>query len=634
MKLETELTFKETPFKELPLGTVLPLGWLKNQLEIQSNGLTGHLEEIWESVGIYNGWLGGSGDSWERAPYYIDGLLPLAHLLKNEKLIKKAQKWIEWTLNSQTEEGWFGPEKNNDWWPRMVMLKVLKQHYEVTRDIRVIPFMKNYFEYQLKNLLERPLENWGRTRSCDNIYVVLWLYNETKESYLLDLVKILYKQSYPWDEHFYEFPHIKPTSYYYNWDLIIKDEFFKKYDLMGEFSTHTVNVAMGFKLSALMYQVTQNEYYRESTKRGIESIMKYHGLAHGMWSGDEHLMGTNPSQGTEFCSVNEFMFSLETMIRTFEDVSYADRLEKLAYNAIPGTMNKDMTAHQYDQQPNQVLATVDRRVFYNNYDEANTFGLEPYFGCCTANMHQGLPKFVKNMWMGTTDNGLAAISYGPSRVKTVIKGVEVEIIEETHYPFKGKISLNINVSEPVQFPLKLRIPNWASGATVTFNDKKFEGIVGEFFVLDEVFQGESNISIDLPLKMRFTTWYNNSIALERGPLVYSLNIGEEWKKYARVEPFADWEIYPTTSWNYALQKSDMNHLVVVESEELPYQPFDKIESPVKIYAKAKKLLSWKIEKYSAQEVPISPIVSDEKEEVVELVPYGATKLRVTCFPNY
>ncbi len=87
----------------------------------------------WPDVGANSGWLGGSGESWERGPYFLDGLVPLAYLLDDTRLKVKAQKYIEWTLASQTAEGMFGPSSNDDWWPRMVMLKVLTQYQEVTR---------------------------------------------------------------------------------------------------------------------------------------------------------------------------------------------------------------------------------------------------------------------------------------------------------------------------------------------------------------------------------------------------------------------------------------------------------------------------------------------------------------------
>ena len=76
-------------FYTLPLGSVRPTGWLRRQLEIQATGLGGHLDETWADVGPNSGWLGGTGESWERGPYFLDGLVPLAYLLDDDRL--KAQ---------------------------------------------------------------------------------------------------------------------------------------------------------------------------------------------------------------------------------------------------------------------------------------------------------------------------------------------------------------------------------------------------------------------------------------------------------------------------------------------------------------------------------------------------------------
>jgi hypothetical protein len=86
-------------FVPLPLGSVKPLGWLHNQLSIQARGLSGHIDEFWPDLGPDSAWLGGTGEAWERGPYYLDGLVPLAYLLGEEALIAKAQKWIDWTLD-------------------------------------------------------------------------------------------------------------------------------------------------------------------------------------------------------------------------------------------------------------------------------------------------------------------------------------------------------------------------------------------------------------------------------------------------------------------------------------------------------------------------------------------------------
>ena len=126
-------------FYPLPLGSVRPTGWLKDQLQIQANGLSGHLDETWADVGPNSGWLGGTGESWERGPYFLDGLVPLAWLLNDAALKAKAQRFVDWTLEHQAANGMIGPTSNDDWWPRIVMLKALAQYQEFTGDPRVIP---------------------------------------------------------------------------------------------------------------------------------------------------------------------------------------------------------------------------------------------------------------------------------------------------------------------------------------------------------------------------------------------------------------------------------------------------------------------------------------------------------------
>src|SRR5579859_3314403 len=68
---------RQNAFNPLPLGSVKPAGWLRRQLVIQANGLTGHLDEFWPDVGSNSGWLGGTGERWERGPYYVDGLVQI-----------------------------------------------------------------------------------------------------------------------------------------------------------------------------------------------------------------------------------------------------------------------------------------------------------------------------------------------------------------------------------------------------------------------------------------------------------------------------------------------------------------------------------------------------------------------------
>ena len=625
----------KTLFIELPLGSVYPEGWLGNQLTIQANGLTGHLEEIWDPVGPDSGWLGGTGENWERGPYYCDGLIPLAYLLNAEDLIKRAEKWINWTLNSQTREGNFGPPNNLDWWPRMVMLKALIQHYEATSDSRVIEFMWKYFDYQLKNIEKRPLEGWAMARGAENIYSIFWLYNKTGESFLLDLADIVFKQTLDWVDIFTNFPYTRPISFYYDFQKF-REVFNKVQDIINYHSHHVVNVAMGIKLPALRYLYTGEQRYKKAVKLAIENLTRYHGVANGIFTGDEHLSGKDPSQGTELCAIVEYMFSLQNIIKTFNNnIEYADILEKVAYNALPAAFTEDMCAHQYDQQVNQVLVSVAKRNWYNNTDDSNIFGLEPHFGCCTANMHQAWTKFVKNLWFATEDNGLSAIVYAPSSVNIKINNIDVKVREETEYPFGEQIKFTISCKETVAFPLRLRIPNWCQNGEIKVNGKRLSNIAaGSYYKITKEWQDGDIVELRLPMKIRTNSWFNNSVSVERGPIVFALKIKEEWKKLSGQEPFADWEVYPKSPWHYALviDKESPEDYFSVEVSDVSDVPFSSANPPVTLRSKAKRVENWGLENNSAGKLPISPVCLDTEPENVTLIPYGATKLRIAQFP--
>jgi hypothetical protein len=405
-------------FTPLPLGAIKPAGWLRSQLEIQANGLGGHLDETWADVGPNSGWLGGTGESWERGPYFLDGLLPLAYLLDDPRLKAKAQKFIDWTLENQQSNGMIGPRSNDDWWPRMVMLKVLTQYQEVTRDPRVIPLMTRYFEYQLTALPGRPLSEWGKYRWQDELVSVIWLYNRTGNPKLLELAQLLRRQGYDWQAQFSDFKYTEPCTR----QLLKLGTPDEKHEMAMQ--THGVNNAMGLKASPVWYQVSGADEDRRALLRQLATLDKYHGMPTGIFSADEHLAGPNPSQGTELCTVVEAMYSLEQALAVMGDAALGDRLEMIAYNCLPGTFTDDMWAHQYNQQPNQVECSLHWKPWTTDGPESNLYGLEPNFGCCTANFHQGWPKLTSSLWMASQEGGLAAAVYAPCEVRTVVRGVK------------------------------------------------------------------------------------------------------------------------------------------------------------------------------------------------------------------
>ncbi len=602
----------------LPLGAVKPEGWLKRQLQIQADGLSGHIDEFWPSLTSDSGWLGGNGESWERGPYYMDGLVPLAFLLDDARLKAKADKWVRWTLEHQRADGHIGPEKNKDWWPNMVMLKVLTQYYEATGDARVVPLMEKYFAYQLVSLEKHPLDKWAIYRWPDEALSVAWLYNRNGDRRLLDLARLLVKQGYNWRAQFEDFQ-------------------FRGKALREEtaLKTHVVNNAMALKTSAIWWLFSNDAADRRAALQQLDVMDRFHLLPNGVHAGDEHYAGRNPSQGTELCAVVEGMFSVEHMIAILGDAALGDRLEKMAFNPLPGTFSGDMWSHQYDQQPNQVLCTRAKRDWTTNGDASNLFGLEPNFGCCTANFHQGWPKFAASLWMATRDDGLAAVAYAPSRVVARAGGAEVEVIEQTEYPFRDKIAITVNPSAPAKFPVELRIPGWATEARVTLNGRPVAGVrAGTFHRIERRWTKGDRIELAFPMRVRVSRGHQDAVAIDRGPLVYSLRIGEDWRKLADKAPAADWEIYPTTPWNYALAIDMAKPEASVEVVEKPVgeMPFSPAGAPVELRVKGRRLEQWKLVNNSAGPMQPNPVSSDQPVETLTLIPYGSAKLRITAFP--
>ncbi len=625
-------------FVPLPVGAVRPAGWLKDQLQIQADGLTGHLDEFWPSL-VDSAWKGPKGEAWERGPYYLDGLVPLAYILEDARLIEKVKGWMEPILKSGRPNGWFGPAANPDRWPLSVALKVLTQYYDATGDDRAMTLIKGYFGYLGTHPPDWPDNDWRGTRAMENAITGYWLYNRTGDPAVLATVESIYRNSFDWSSHFLNWEYTQPR---YQAGEVFPGDMRKTWAArglpFGGQSTHVVNIGMGIKYPGIWYQQSHNTFDAKAVYEGIKSLDEHHGQVAGRFSGDEHVAGPRPTQGTELCAVVEFMFSLENLLAALGDPLLADRLELLAYNANPGTCTPDYWAHQYDQQANQVLVSNAKREWSTNHDTSNLYGLEPNFGCCTANMHQGWPKFVRHMWMATVDGGLAAVALGPTQMKAkVADGREISIEEKTEYPFDGGIRFTITADGPVKFPLSLRVPKWAAGAKCIAAGTEQEAVPGTFVRIDREWKSGDVVELILPMNLRTEQRYNKSASILRGPLYFSLKIDERFNKlksHHEKLATADWEIKPGSPWNYALQvnRGNPGESFTVSSTAVSRVPFDHAAAPVTLKGKAKLLPTWQMKNNSADDPPGSPVESDQPLTDVELIPYGSTRLRITEFP--
>jgi hypothetical protein len=620
-------------YSMLPLGQVKAESWLKNQLVLQAENVTKHFEELspdCASVGAgRSGWLGGRGENWERGTYYVRGLIATAYVLDDDDLKTQAQKWIEWTLSSQTESGVFGPlagtPEELDYWPLMPMLIALEYYCDATGDERVVPFLQNYFAWEAKELKRRPLSSWAEARGGDNIFAVLWLYERTGDETLLDLCQQLYKQTFNWEA---------------------------AYDADAWSNTyHIVNVQQSFKLFPLMYALTGDEHYLDVYYKGIENIYMAAGRQDGMSNGDELTRGIDAVYGNETCAVVERMLCDEIALGLLRDASIADHLELITYNALPQQLLPDGRGQVYFTMQNQVRADLGNHGFTSDGGDRSVYGLPGGYPCCVHNYQMGWPLFVASMWLKTSDGGLAAGAYGPNKVTaTVGNGTQLTITQTTDYPYEDRVTLTLAADKTDTYPIYVRVPEWCDNAAVLVNghtvDAEFRP--GQYVRLLAEWRDGDVITLDFPAKLTATLTDNNSVSIRRGAVLFALAIGENWEQidynpngWNLSGDYPSYSITPTTAWNYALCDFDFEN--VAANFKFTRQAindgmrFVAADAPITLEAKAKRVEDWQLntELNIAGDTPVSPVAAkrlSRKSETVKLIPYAFTRLRITHIP--
>jgi len=628
---ETRAGLAEPAFRPLPLGSISPAGWLQRQLRIQADGLSGHLDEFWPDVG-QSQWFGGQAEGWERAPYWLDGVIPLAWILDDAALKAKVTRYIEYIVAHQRADGWFSPypldavSRRYDMWAILLASKMLVQYHEATGNDGVLKAVERSLRAMRDGMDRTPLYNWGSYRWFEGLIPVFYVYEKTGEKWLLDLGGKLRAQGFDYGE-FYQGEDVTiPTPRRGLW----------------KWGKHVVNTGMAAKAGALSWRLDRREADRAFHSRMIGILDRCHGQVTGMFTGDECLAGKNPVQGTELCAVVEFLYSLEILASVFGEPAIGDRLERVAYNALPATFSPDMWAHQYDQQVNQAQCTINPdHMWTTNGPESNLYGLEPNYGCCTSNLHQGWPKFCAHLWMKAPGEGIAAIAYAPSRARFQSRGIPVEVALETDYPFRETMKITVTAGRTVRFPLVLRVPAWAAEASLRLEGQpEIRLKPGTFHRIEREWTGTVPLEMRFPMKAKITSRYNQALAIERGPLVYSLSPQETWTrvnadKPHRELPHGDFEVRPATPWNYGVLIDDKNPEASLRFEEKPVaaNPFSPDGAGTAARIRGRLLKNWRLAHGWAGEFAPGLQESNEPLQELTLIPYGCTNIRITEFPR-
>lgn len=546
-------TIKNDKFKQFNPKDIFLTGWIKDQLQTQINGLTGNLHRFWPDIKD-SAWIGGNQDSWERVPYWLDGYIPLAYLLKDKEAIKVAKFYVNNILKRQENDGWIAPcsiEKRStyDVWGIFIILKALLNYALINNDKKVYHAIYMALKSLNEHIDKYPLFEWAKQRWYECYIPIFAIYKKYKEEWLLDLALKLFNQGFDFITY-YKTNFLRHKEKVGNWNLI----------------THIVNNVMAVKSYALVYKMSKLKKDLKKSDYILNKMNKYHGAVTGAINGDECFSGKSPIQGSELCSIVELMYSLETLINITGDPKYIEQLERLAFNALPSALTNDMWAHQYDNQVNApFIKKHDIHPWTSNGSEANLYGLEPHFGCCTANFHQGWPKFTLNM-VQYDKKGLVVSSYCPINIKN--KKYEVSI--DSYYPFDTN-NITIKVISKKECEIKLYKPVWAKEFKVNntiINDKKG-------YVIYPLNKGENIFIIDIEKEIVLEDRYKENVSIIDGPIVYALKV-EQRKERINVDdplkslPHGDFEFINES--DFAFRMNEFKYDII-------YNDVDKNKSP-------------------------------------------------------
>jgi hypothetical protein len=625
---------------DLPPGAVQPQGWLREYMEKQAAQLGSKLPQVsWPFTGAY--WAGEEeGESWwpwEQKAYWIDGATRLALVLQDEQLMAQVRTSIDYTLAHAAPGGYLGPkffeDPKGDYhrWPQNIFFRSLMALSDAQLPSQVAA-SRSIVVALKKHYLTDKASYGTPIRNVTNIEAMLWCYKRTGDPSLLTMAENAWRE--------YTKVAVIPEDENLHGDLSALRVFADT-----PINAHGVTYAETMKLPAILYIYTGKKEYLRFALAAERRIFDHHMLIDGIPSTSEYYRTVTSLDSHETCDIADHTWSWGYMLMATGAAAWADRIERACFNAAPGAIKNDWKSLQYFSCPNQFLATLnsDHNVMEHG---GRVMAYQPNPGqhtaCCGGNVHRIFPNYVIRMWMKTNDGGLAAVLYGPSKVKTTA-GLD-------NYPFEEGIHFKIEADHVVTFPLILRIPLWCSEPRLTVNGAPAAALrtANGFLVLHRRFNPGDHVTLTLPMKLKVTYWPQNGIGIEHGPLVYALPIKTNWTP--RVEPkyttteFPSWEATPASAWNYGVELDPAKLESEVEIKRKPalanplHDPWEN--PPIMLTVPARRIEDWELQSnpdnMSQKFTPPLPDLSTSRVcdtgERVSLIPYGATQLRVTIFP--
>ncbi len=628
-------------FEAFGPGPIKPTGWLLDWAEAAASGITGHLDEWtptfgmgWKAVAFEARGAGEQGTGWplEQCAYWLDGLVRLAYILDDPALIEKARSRldpvVDGALSGNPSFIYWRPmnqlDNRFDSWAHSHMGRALVAYYQATGNKRILDaLVLVYGTYPLP--FPDPMTD-GNVCGSVNLDPMLETYRMSGDRRVIE----------------------NALAYVSSPDFIAMVNAYKSPEPSDG---HSVIYYENIRVPAVAYPWTGNRDHLDATVSMLLKSEEKNGLPMGLISGEEFNSGIGSTRNVETCNVAAGAWTINWLLRITGDRQYADRLEKIFFNAGPAPVARDFKTMSYYQSPNRLgegLIAQPPRHPPGGFASYRFSPLGHEVLCCVGNLNRVIPNYIMNMWMRTPDNGIAATLYGPSRLTTTLPdGAAIQFESVTAYPFEEDITILVKPSRAVRFPLHLRIPGWCSNPGITVNGTAVDAVPGAsgFAVITRTWREGDEVRLHFPMTVSvvqgretdfpeieyYTYPENRPLSRERGihsqwtsvlygPLLFALPVKD-------ITPD---EIDPAAVWNYALDVApgEEDRIQVLRGRPMPNHWQWQLDAPVRLRVPA-RLFDWRPE--YLQPLPAGP-VADGAPRTIDLVPYGVTKFRISMFP--
>lgn len=253
------------------------------------------------------------------------------------------------------------------------------------------------------------------------------------------------------------------------------------------------------------------------SQRALDFFTAHDGLAITGGAGQWEIF-TDDQDGrgnlAESCATAYQLRLYDSLLRLQGNAAYGDLMERTIHNTLFAAQSPDGRQIRY-YSPTEGPRT---------YHPGDTY-------CCPGNYRRIISELPEMIYY-RVGAGVAINLYTASEAKLEAGGVPVRIRQETSYPATGIVAIYLDPQRPVRFPVSLRIPGWARGATIQINGNphSLTAAPGAYSILEREWQAGDVIQITMPMQPRLVLGRQRQagrVAVMRGPQVFCLNPAQD-----------------------------------------------------------------------------------------------------------